>query len=59
MKSDHAFIAERIAAQHCPELLRSGPAPGELLPLLTQLGERLALALAESQQAVSFNQAVK
>ncbi len=45
MKSDHAFIAERIAAQHCPELLRSGPAPGELLPLLTQLGERLALAL--------------
>ena len=46
MKPDHAFIAERVAAQHCAELLRRGPEPLALLPMLERLGERLARLLA-------------
>jgi flagellar motor switch protein FliM len=46
VKPDHAFIAERPAAQHCAELLRRGPEPLELLPMLERLGERLAKLLA-------------
>lgn len=46
MKPDHAFLAERRAAQHCPELLRRGPEPADLLPDLARLGERLARTLA-------------
>ena len=47
MKSHHSFVAERIAAQHCQELLRRrGPDPATLIPALTTLGERLAQKLA-------------
>lgn len=46
MKPEHTFIAERVAAQHCAELLRRGPEPAELLPMLERLGERLAKLLA-------------
>jgi flagellar motor switch protein FliM len=46
VKSDHAFVAERAAAQHCPELLRKGPEPVDLGASLTRLGERFARALA-------------
>lgn len=46
MKPEHAFIAERAAAQHCPELLRRGPLPAELLRLFERGGERLARSLA-------------
>ncbi len=46
MKSDHAFVAERAAAQHCPELLRKGPEPVDLSASLARLGERFARALA-------------
>ena len=46
MKPEHAFIAARAAAQHCPELLRCGPEPLELLPMLERLGERLSKLLA-------------
>lgn len=47
MKSHHSFVAERIAAQHCQELLRRrGPDPATLIPALTSLGERLAKKLA-------------
>ena len=49
MKPEHAFVAERPVARHCPELLRApasredtGPEP-EVLALV---GERLARALA-------------
>ncbi len=46
MKPECAFIAERALAQHCAQLLRVGPGPAELLPLLDGMGERLVRALA-------------
>ena len=46
MKPERAFIADRPLAVHCPELLRKGPSPDELLPLLGRMGERLARRLA-------------
>ena len=47
MKPERAFIAERAAAVHCVELLgKPAPAPGDLLPALSALGERFAKALA-------------
>ncbi|MFM5948771.1 MAG: FliM/FliN family flagellar motor switch protein [Novosphingobium sp.] len=46
MNTQHSFIAERVAAQHCAELLRAGPPPAELLPALAQAGQRIARALA-------------
>lgn len=42
MKPERQFIAERALASHCPQLLRQGPGPQDLLPLLTRMGERLA-----------------
>lgn len=46
MKPTREFIAQRPLARHCPELLRAGPAPAELLTLHSRFGERLARALA-------------
>lgn len=46
MNTEHTFVAERAAAQHCPELLRRGPEPGEMLPVLGRAGERFARLLA-------------
>ncbi len=46
MKPEHAFIAERALARHCPELLGRGPDHAELLPLLERVGERLGRRLA-------------
>ena len=40
------FIAERPLAAHCPELLKQGPGPAELLPLLKRMGDRLARRLS-------------
>lgn len=57
MKPERAFVAERIAAQHCPELLRSGPTPSDLVPLLARLGERMARVLANSLAALSGGEA--
>jgi flagellar motor switch protein FliM len=48
VKSDHAFVAERAAAQHCPELLGKGPEPVDLGASLARLGERFARALASA-----------
>ena len=48
MNSEHEFIAERAAAQHCPELLRRAPEPGEQIGALAKLGERLAPPLAKA-----------
>lgn len=53
MKPERAFIAERSAAVHCPELLRSGPAPAELMPRFGQLGERFAKAFGPALAAVT------
>ena len=36
----------RLPARHCPELLRKGPGPEDLLPLLSRMGERLARRLS-------------
>ena len=47
MKSDHAFVAERTAAQHCPELLRRGPEPVDLSASLARMAERFARTLAQ------------
>jgi flagellar motor switch protein FliM len=46
VNSEHTFVAERTAAQHCPELLRRGPEPVDLGASLARLGERFARALA-------------
>ena len=46
MRSERAFVAERPLASHCAELLRKGPAPDQLLPLLGRTGERLARRLS-------------
>ena len=53
MRPERAFVAERAAAQHCAELLRRGPEPGELLPLFARAGERFARQLAQGLQALS------
>lgn len=52
MKPQHSFVAERIAAQHCAELLQRGPEPVDLLPAMARLGERLARALAPAFAAL-------
>ena len=52
MKPERAFVAERVAAQHCPELLRRGPEPAELLPALQRLGERFARHFAPALAAL-------
>lgn len=57
MKPERAFVAERIVAQHCPELLRVSPAPAELVPSLARLGERLARALSASLATLSGGEA--
>ena len=46
MKSQHAFAAERKAAQHCAQLLRSGPEPIDPVPAFARLGERIARQIA-------------
>ncbi len=46
MKPQRQFIAERTLARHCPELIRKGPGPEELLPLLARMGERFARRLS-------------
>ena len=54
MKPERAFVADRIAAQHCPELLRSqDAAPVQLAPALTRLGDGLARALSSALAALS------
>jgi len=46
VKPNHAFVAERSAAQHCAELLRPTPEPAALLPVLDRTCERFAKELA-------------
>lgn len=52
MKPERAFVAERVAAQHCAELLRRGPEPAELLPALHRLGDKIARQLAPALAAL-------
>ncbi|MBB3956553.1 FliM/FliN family flagellar motor switch protein [Novosphingobium sediminicola] len=46
MKPQREFIAERPLAEHCPELLKRGPAPEDLLHLLEKMGQRFARRLS-------------
>lgn len=46
MKPQREFIAERPLAEHCPELLKRGPAPEDLLRLLERMGQRFARRLS-------------
>ncbi len=49
MKPERSFIAERVLAQHCPELFRSadeGSAPAELVPALGRVGIKLSRVFA-------------
>ena len=58
MKPERTFVAERIAAQHCPELLRSpDAAPIQLAPALTRLGDGLARVLSAALAPLSAGQA--
>ena len=45
MKPERSFVAERALAQHCPELLRAEPSPGEALAMLEQSSQALAKVL--------------
>lgn len=47
MKPESAFVAERSAATHCPELFRRGPTPADLLSQFAGVGERMVRLLAE------------
>jgi len=54
MKPERAIVAERMLAQHCPELLRSGDAaPVVLMPALSRLGEGVARALSTGLASLS------
>lgn len=46
MKPERTFIAERVAAQHCPELVSRGPDPAELTGHFARAGERFARRFA-------------
>jgi len=45
MKPETSFVAERMVARHCPQLLREGPAPADPLETAADLGARVARAL--------------
>lgn len=54
MKPERAFVAERMLAQHCPELLRSNDAaPVPLMPALARLGDGVARALSHALASLS------
>ena len=48
MKTQHSFVPERVAAQHCAELLRRSAEPGDQIGALATLGVRLAPLLAKA-----------
>jgi flagellar motor switch protein FliM len=57
MKPERAFVAERMLAQHCPELLRANAAPVPLMPALARLGDGVARALANGLAPLSGGEA--
>ncbi len=46
MNTEHRFIAERAAAQHCAELVRRAPESGDQIAALAKLGARIAPLVA-------------
>lgn len=58
MRPERSLIADRIAAQHCPELLgQSAPALAELTPALALLSARLSLSCASGLARLSGSEA--
>ena len=57
MKPERAFVAERMLAQHCPELLRSSTAPVPVMPAFARLGDGVARALAGGLAPLSGGEA--
>ncbi|VWX53066.1 FliM/FliN family flagellar motor switch protein [Novosphingobium sp. 9U] len=58
MRPERSFIADRVAAQHCPELLGpAAPCDADLLPSLALLSGRLALTLAGGLARLSGSEA--
>lgn len=58
MKPERALVADRVLAQHCPELLRSREAaPVPLAPAMARLGEALARALSLALAALTATDA--
>lgn len=53
MKPERALVADRVLAQHCPELLRSEAAPVPLMPALSRLGESVARVLSNGLASLS------
>lgn len=61
MKPERSFIAERVMAQHCPELIRSegeSSAPTELLPALARVGTKLSRSFAAGLSSLMGGQDV-
>jgi flagellar motor switch protein FliM len=61
VKPERSFIAERVMAQHCPELIRSGgasAAPTELLPAFVRVGTKLSRGFAAGLSSLMGGQDV-
>lgn len=57
MKPERALVADRVLAQHCPELLRSREAaPVPLAPAMARLGEALARALSQALASLTASE---
>ena len=57
MKPERALVAERVLAQHCPELLRTREAaPVALLPALARLSDGLARTLSAALAALTASE---
>lgn len=52
MRPERPLVAQRAVANHCPELVRPATDPQASLPVLTDLAERLAPALARNIAAL-------
>lgn len=46
MKPEREFVAERVVARHCAQLLRPGPSQADLVTALTRTAERFSRELA-------------
>jgi flagellar motor switch protein FliM len=58
MKPERAFVAERVLAQHCPELLPSREAaPVALLPALARFSDGVARTLSNALASLSAGEA--
>jgi flagellar motor switch protein FliM len=58
VRPERPFIAQRVAAQHCPELLgATPPSASELAPALNALSARLALACSSGLARLSSAEA--